>query len=301
MKNYKFISHNNDRIDKVIQNELKSDSVSRTVIKRHIEEGFLKIDGQVISRPNFIIKPNQEVEFTVKETESKDYLAKQDIKINIVYEDEFIIVIDKPNNMVVHPGAGNKENTLANALAFYLEKQNKNNFGLVHRIDKQTTGLLLIAKDEKTLKIMQNKMKAREIKRTYLAIVHGIIKERTGTINAPIGRDRNNRLRMAVTDINSKNAITHFEIIKRSKRYSLVQLKLETGRTHQIRVHMEYIKHPVVLDNMYGKTKNIANDNGQLLHAEKLEFIHPYSNQNMKFFSKPPKKFEDFLNYDFNI
>jgi 23S rRNA pseudouridine1911/1915/1917 synthase len=301
LKNFSFKSQKEDRIDKILQEHLSEHNVSRTVIKKHIIEGFLKINDLVVSRPNFIIKKDHKVDFILKENENKDFLEKQNIEINIVFEDEYLIVIDKPNNMVVHPGAGNKKDTLANALAFYLEKQNKNNFGLVHRIDKQTTGLLLIAKDEKTLKIMQNQMKNREIKRTYLAICHGIIKERTGTINAPIGRDRNNRLRMSVTDINSKNAITHFEVIKRSKRYSLVQLKLETGRTHQIRVHMEYIKHPIVLDNMYGKTKNIANDKGQLLHAEKIEFIHPYNKSNMKFFSTLPKKFEEFLNNDFYI
>ena len=199
--------------------------------------------------------------------------------------------------MVVHPGAGNKEHTLVNALINHTKDLSINNGeirpGIVHRIDKDTSGVLLVAKTEKVHEILAAGFKNKTIKRVYVALLKGIFPNTSATIDAPIGRDKNNRLRNTVTDENSKSAVTHLKVIKRFEKFTLVELKLETGRTHQIRVHMKYIGYPVYNDPVY--TSDKSSDFGQFLHAKSLEFDHPITKEHMYFESELPLEFKEFL------
>ena len=218
--------------------------------------------------------------------------------LNIVYEDDDVMVVDKPSGIVVHPGNGNTSNTLVNGLMYYSESLSKLNGdfrpGIVHRIDKDTSGLLLIAKTDKAHISLSTQLKNKTINRIYIALVKGVINHDTGEIDAPIGRDKNDRKKMCVTSTNSKKAVTHFKVLERYKNASLIECKLDTGRTHQIRVHMKYINHPVVNDPIYNNSKNLYNF-GQMLHEKTIGFIHPTINKYMEFTSNPPKEFYDIL------
>ena len=220
--------------------------------------------------------------------------------LDIVYEDDDVIVINKPNGMVVHPAAGNYSGTLVNGLMYYSKNLSTINGefrpGIVHRIDAYTTGLLVVAKNDKAHEFLARQLEEKTTHRKYWAIVWGVIQNDTGTIDAPIGRDLNNRKKMAVTAVNSKGAITHFRVLERFKNATLIELKLETGRTHQIRVHMDYIGYPVVNDPVYGNRK-LIDDTGQCLHAKELGFIHPRTNQYMEFNSELPECFINLLEY----
>ena len=280
------------RIDKYLSSRI---SFSREVIIKMIKLGKILVNKKEI-KPNYIVKINDEIslgEYIQEESTFKH----QNIPLDIVYEDEDIIVINKQSGLTVHPGSGNKDNTLVNALLYY----NKNlsdiggleRPGIVHRIDKDTSGLILLAKNNKTHEILSDYFKNKTIKRTYIALVKGIIENSSGTIDAPIGRDENNRLKMTVTDKNAKEAVTNFKVIKRFKKYTLLSLNLETGRTHQIRVHMKYINHPVFNDPLY--TNDKCTEFGQFLHSSEMEFIHPNTNEKMKFLAPLPVEFKEYI------
>lgn len=223
-------------------------------------------------------------------------LKGEEIDLDILYEDDYILVVNKPSGMVVHPGAGNSEHTLANALVGHTDKLSSENGefrpGIVHRIDKDTSGVLLVAKNDKVHEILAQGFKNKTIKRVYIALLDGVFPNSSATVDAPIGRDKNNRIKYTVTSENAKNAVTHLKVLKRYKGHTLVELRLETGRTHQIRVHMKYIGYPVHNDPLYGQS---SSDFGQFLHASSLEFAHPITGELMHFESSLPNEFEDFL------
>ena len=221
------------------------------------------------------------------------------MNLEIIYEDDDVIVVNKPNGLVVHPAPGNYSNTLVNGLMYHSKKLSSINGefrpGIVHRIDAYTTGLLMVAKNDKAHLSLAKQLEEKTTTRKYIALVWGIIKEDSGTIDAPIGRDKNDRKKMCVTDVNSKEAITNFKVLERYKNATLIELSLKTGRTHQIRVHMNYIGHPVVNDPVYGRRK-LIDDSGQCLHAKTLGFIHPTLNKYMEFDSELPDCFINILN-----
>ena len=218
--------------------------------------------------------------------------------IDIIYEDKYLAIINKKSGVVVHPAVGNRNHTLVNGLMHHfnnLSTKDQIRPGIVHRLDKDTSGLMIVAKDDKTHELLSEMIKEKQVERKYLALVHGIIKHEKGTIDAPLGRDITNRQKYAVTDINSKEAITHFKVIERLKEATLIECKLETGRTHQIRVHMAYIGHPIVNDPVYGR-KKVINNFGQMLHSTSIKLIHPITKQELKFNQEPPKEFLEILN-----
>ena len=276
----------NMRIDNFLS--LKTD-ISRSQIQSLIKDGKVLVNNK-LEKSSYKVRENDEItyEYEVKE----NHLSPEKIDLDIVYEDDDILVINKPNGLVVHPGPGNYEHTLANALVYYSKNLSDVNGefrpGIVHRIDAYTTGLLVVAKNNKAHEILASNLASKAIKRTYIALVWGKINEDTGTIDAPIGRDPKDRKKMAVV-ANGKKAITHFKVLERYARATLIELELETGRTHQIRVHMNYINHPVVNDPVYGQAK-LINDEGQMLHARKLEFVHPITNKKMEFEVPLPDK-----------
>ena len=219
------------------------------------------------------------------------------MELDIVYEDDDIIIINKPSGMVVHPGNGNYSHTLVNGLMYYTNNLSDVNGvirpGIVHRIDKDTSGLIIIAKNNKTHDILSQYFQNKTITRTYIALIKGELSTNSATIDAPIGRSETDRKKMAVTAKNSKNAVTHLEVLKRYKGYTLVKLKLDTGRTHQIRVHMSYIGHPVYNDPVY--TNDKCSEFGQFLHSFSMEFIHPTTKESMYFECQIPEYFENHL------
>ena len=204
------------------------------------------------------------------------------------------MIINKKSGMVVHPAPGHYDDTMVNALLFYLNKGTTKNIrpGIVHRLDKDTSGLMVVAKDEKTMELLSNLMSKHQINRHYLAIVDGVISENSATIDAPIGRDPNDRQKMKVTDVNGKEAITNFKVLERFEKNTYIECILETGRTHQIRVHMKYINHPVTNDPVYGKT---SDEFGQMLHSYSIEFIHPIAHKKLRFEVEPPIEFKNKL------
>jgi 23S rRNA pseudouridine1911/1915/1917 synthase len=220
------------------------------------------------------------------------------MNLDIVYEDDDVIVVNKANGVVVHPAVGSPNHTLVNGLMFHSHNLSDVNGefrpGIVHRIDAYTTGLLMVAKNNEAHNFLAKQLEEKKTTRVYVALVHGVINNDTGTIDAPIGRDKSDRKKMAVTDINGKDAVTHFKVLKRFKNATLIELKLETGRTHQIRVHMNYIGHPVVNDPVYGNRK-LIDDSGQCLHAKVLGFIHPKTHKYMEFDSELPECFTNIL------
>lgn len=225
-------------------------------------------------------------------------LEPEKMDLDIVYEDDDVIVVNKANGIVVHPAIGNTNHTLVNGLLYHSKLSDVNGEfrpGIVHRIDAYTTGLLMVAKNNKAHEVLAHELEQKNTHRKYVALVWGVIKEDTATIDAPIGRDINDRKKMSVTDINAKEAVTHLKVLERYKNATLVELQLETGRTHQIRVHMAYIGHPVVNDPVYGKRKLIDNT-GQCLHAKELGFIHPKTKKYMEFTSELPECFTNILN-----
>ena len=242
-------------------------------------------------------KVSNDEEITIIDEEEDIDIKAENIPLDIIYEDDDLMVINKQSGMVVHPAPGNYSKTLVNALMYRSNSLSSINGkfrpGIVHRIDKDTSGLLIIAKNDKAHAILADELKDKKIKRKYIALVDGIISHDTGTIDAPIGRDINDRKKMSVTSLNSKNAITHFTVIDRLKNATLLECILDTGRTHQIRVHMKYINHPVINDPVYNK--KIYGDFGQMLHAKEIEFIHPTTKKIMNFSCDAPKEFYEIL------
>ena len=283
------VENNSDiRIDKYLMDIL---NLSRTKVQKLIEHNKILVNDEIIKN-SYIVRTDDEIKIDELIEEPIDIVPIK-MDLDIVYEDDFLIVINKPSGLVVHPASGHYNDTLVNGIMYHLNiKSTENRAGIVHRIDKDTSGLLLIAKDEETLMYLSDELKKRKVKRVYEALVSGVIMHNTGTIDAPIGRDQNNRQKMSVTEINSKDAKTHFKVLKRFKDSTLIECTLETGRTHQIRVHMNYIKHPIINDPVYG-TK--INDYGQMLHAKKLGFIHPKTKEYVEFTKEPDNEFNKML------
>ncbi len=279
-----------ERIDKYLAEEL---GISRSTVKKMIDEGFVLVNGKEVKASLILSEAD---ELFVKDGFIKEAsFEAEDIPINIVYEDDDLLVINKKSGMVVHPGNGNTSGTLVNALMHYTKNlSNKEAFrpGIVHRIDKDTSGLMLVAKNDKAHDILAEGFKNKTIKREYIALVCGVIGEDSGVIDAPIGRDAKDRKKMCVTSENSKKAVTHFKVLKRYEDYTLLKLILDTGRTHQIRVHMKYIGHPVYNDPVYGKAYN---DFGQFLHSASIDFEQPTTHEHLHFECDVPKEFQDFL------
>ncbi len=285
------VNEENIRLDQYLANSLDR---SRSKIQKDIKEGLVCVNGKTVNS-SYILNIDDEISITERQNIDSN-IKSSDIDVDVVYEDEYLLVINKQSGLVVHPAPGHYTDTLVNALAtkFKLSNMDSDRPGIVHRIDKDTSGLMLVAKDEKTHEKLSEMIKNKEVERIYISLVHGVINHDTGTIDAPIGRDPNNRQKMCVTDKNSKDSITHFKVLKRYKDKTLVECKLETGRTHQIRVHFNYINHPVVGDPIYGKKTNVT-EFGQYLHSKSIRFTHPITNQELYFEVDLPKEFKDML------
>ncbi len=284
---------NDVRIDKYIADNT---DYSRNLILNLIKNGDILVNDSKI-KPSYKVKQGDKITINNVKTNTEDIIP-WDYPLDIVFEDDDIIIVNKPSGMVVHPGNGNKDHTLVNALKSYTDKLSDINgverLGIVHRIDKDTSGLIMIAKTNKAHEILGEYFKEHSIRREYIALLCGVFPHDTATIDAPIGRDEKNRLRMTVTPNNSKKAITHLEVLKRYKAgYTLVKARLETGRTHQIRVHTKYIGYPVYNDPVYSNKS--TGDFGQFLHSYSMEFIHPITKEKMYFKRDVPKYFKDFL------
>lgn len=286
-----------ERIDKFLS-VLLEDS-SRNAIQKLIENGKVLVNGAIVNKK---YKVSTDDEITMLPSELKPLDAEpEDIPLDIVYEDEHLLVVNKPRGMVVHPAPGNYSGTLVNALLYHCKDSLSGingilRPGIVHRIDKDTSGLLIVAKTDKAHLGLAEQIKEHSFTREYNAVIVGHLKEQEGTINAPIGRNPKDRKKMCVTQTNSKNAVTHYNTIQDYEGYSHISLKLETGRTHQIRVHMAHIGHAVAGDYVYGNDKKSAYLNGQCLHAIKIGFVHPITQEYLEFTSDLPDYFTEFLN-----
>jgi len=288
------VSNGGIRLDSyLISSVLKS----RSKIQSMIRDGYVRVNGGTV-KSSYVVKSGDIIEVSdVPNVEMSCLPEKMDL--DIVYEDDDVIVVNKANGVVVHPAVGNNSGTLVNGLLYYSDSlsgvNGKFRPGIVHRIDAYTTGLLMVAKNDKAHESLARQLEAKTTRRVYWALVWGVIPNDTGTIDAPIGRDINDRKKMCVTASNSKHAVTHFRVLERYKRATLIELSLETGRTHQIRVHMNYIGYPIVNDPVYGRRKLIDNS-GQCLHAKTLGFIHPTTGKEMMFDSSLPDCFVNILN-----
>ena len=268
---------------------------SRSKIQKLIKDEIILVNDNPISS-SYTVKENDLIKILDFEEETIDLLPEK-MDLDIVYEDEYLLVINKKSGIVVHPALGNYNHTLVNGLLYHFGKLGKDKIrpGIVHRIDKDTSGLLIVAKNDQLLETLSKMISKKEVERTYLALVWGVVMHEKGTIDAPIGRDINNRQKYSVTDINSKESVTHFKVIDRFKDATLLELKLDTGRTHQIRVHLEYIKHPIVNDEIYCKKKVFNKEFGQMLHSKSLKFTHPVTKKELFFEVDPPKEFLSLL------
>ena len=286
------------RIDLVLSLQLQE--VSRSFVQKLLEKGAVTVNGKVCDSKKYKVNSGDDIEITVPEPEELKIEA-ENIPLDIVYEDDDLMVVNKPRGMVVHPAVGNENGTLVNAIMYHCgDRLSSINGvirpGIVHRIDKDTSGLLMIAKNDMAHESLSQQLAEHSITRRYEALVFNNFNEDEGTVDAPIGRDPKNRLKQAVTSQNSKHAVTHWRVLERFGKYTLVEAKLETGRTHQIRVHMSYIKHPLVGDFVYGPSKQPFSVEGQLLHAKILGFVHPRTRQYMEFERPRPEIFEETLN-----
>lgn len=298
MKEYTFIIDENitgKRLDVFLTEQLTE--LSRTQAQRLIEEEGVLVNGRK-EKAKFRLKNSDVVSCRIPDPEPLE-VSPEYIALDIYYEDGDLLVINKPQGMVVHPAHGNYQGTLVNALLHHCQDLSGINGvmrpGIVHRIDKDTSGLLMVAKNDLTHQSLARQLKEHSIKREYLALVHGKIKEPGGIIDAPIGRDPKDRKKMAVVTRNSKDAITHYHVLERFQNYTLLECRLKTGRTHQIRVHMAYLNHPVVGDPKYGPKKSHLGFTGQALHAQTLGFMHPRLEEWMEFSAPPPSHFSKAL------
>ena len=298
IKTYKVEPEHHDlRIDRYLA--LIEPKFSRMHFNNLIKDGNVTVNEKVIS-PSYKIKSMDEIIVNFVEEEfNPNEIKPYKFDLDIIYEDDDVIVINKPKGLVVHPGDGHHDDTLVNALV-YANKELSNvngleRVGIVHRIDKDTSGLLLVCKNNYAHMFIAEQLQNHSMHREYYALVMGRIEEDNGKINAPIARDKTNRMKMCVDPINGRSAVTHFTVVQRFEKYTLIDCKLETGRTHQIRVHMEYIKHPVVGDPLYGKNNCGIYNNGQLLHAYKLTFVHPTTKKEMTFEAPLPDYFKEVL------
>lgn len=272
--------------------------LSRSRIQNLIKDGLVEVRGRQV-KANYRVKPDDEICLEIPPPE-EILIIPEDIPLDILYEDNDLLVINKPTGMVVHPASGCYSGTLVNALLFHCKSLSKAGgkmrSGIVHRLDKDTSGILVAAKNDFSHLSLSVQFKNRTVKREYYAVVHGVLKEEWGTIDAPIGRHPKDRKRMTVTEGKVREAVTHFEVLERFSKYSLLKIKLETGRTHQIRVHMAYIHHPVLGDSQYGPKKKRYNLPGQVLHAALLGFVHPRTSEYMEFSAPLPESFCRILN-----
>ena len=289
------IDNDGIRLDKYLMDKL---DISRSKVQKLIELDKILVNGKIV-KSSYVVKENDII--LVSDIEEENYdIEPENIKLDIVYEDEYLLVVNKPSGMVVHPGNGNYNHTLVNALMYHCN----NNLstvngtirpGIVHRIDADTSGLLLVAKNDMVHNDLAKQISEKSVVRKYICLVQGVIEEDSATIDAPIGRDKNNRKKMCVTGDNSKDAITHIKVIERYHSSTLIECTLETGRTHQIRVHMAYINHPVVNDLVYGYNRVDDASFGQMLHAKEIGFVHPVTKEFMDFQVEPPKRFLEIL------
>lgn len=283
------------RLDLFVISVIKD--LSRMNAKRLIEDGNVQVNLKN-SKVSYKVQNGDIIEIHIPEAKQLD-LKAQEIPIEVVYEDSDIIVVNKPKGLVVHPANGNWDGTLVNAIMAICKDSlsgigGEVRPGIVHRLDKDTSGLLIIAKNDKAHINMSNEIKNREVKKVYIALVRGIVAENEATINMPIGRSNKDRKKMAVVK-NGKEAITHFKVIKRFDKYTLLEVKIDTGRTHQIRVHLSEIGHPVVGDEIYSNGKNEFGVHGQLLHAKSLDFKHPITGKDMHLEAELPEEFKNIL------
>ena len=289
------VSQDGMRLDAYIAK--KENNLSRSMIQKLIQSANILVNGSV-QKESYKVKMNDIITINIPLAKESE-LLKQNIPLNIIYEDDDILVINKEKGMVVHPGNGNPDGTLVNAIMAHCGDSlsgigGEKRPGIVHRLDKDTSGLIIVAKNDKAHINLTNQIKNREVKKIYIALVRGIIAENEATINMPISRDPKDRIKMAVNK-NGKEAITHFKVLERYKRYTLIELKIDTGRTHQIRVHMSHIGFPVVGDEVYSNGKNEFGIKGQMLHAKSLDFLHPITNKKMHFEAPVPEYFEDVI------
>ena len=283
------------RIDKYLGDTISD--LSREMIIKLIKDGEVLVNGKTI-KSSYKATENDEVLINIPEPKEIN-IVPQNIPLNIVYEDQDILVINKQKGLVVHPGNGNEDGTLVNAIMAYCKKDLSGiggviRPGIVHRIDKDTSGILIIAKNDKAHLNISEQIKNHQVKKTYIALVRGIVKENEATINMPIGRSTKDRTKMAV-DRNGKEAITHFSVIKRYEDMTLLKVRIETGRTHQIRVHLSHIGYPIIGDNVYSNGKNKFNVVGQMLHSYEIEFTHPTTGEKMVLKAELPEYFKNII------
>lgn len=286
-----------DRIDALLAQNVPE--LTRSAAQRLLEAGAVSVDGRVVKK-NHKCSAGERIELILPETQETE-LRPQDIPLDIVYEDEDVVVVNKPRGMVVHPAPGHPDATLVNALMYHCGDSlsgigGEKRPGIVHRIDKDTSGLLIAAKNDAAHLHLSAQLADRSLSRIYEAVVRGNFREERGTVNAPIGRHPTDRKKMAVTDKNSRAAVTHWEVIARYRGYTHIRCRLETGRTHQIRVHMAHIGHPLLGDQVYGAPSPDKGLEGQCLHARELKFIHPRTGEPMRIQTELPPYFLDVLN-----
>ena len=286
----------NTRIDRFISDQMSD--ISRSYIQKLIKDGCVTADSKPV-KANYKVKEGDHIEIVLPEPVSLD-IEPQNIPLDILYEDDDVLLVNKPKDMVVHPSAGHLDGTLVNALLYHCKDSLSSingvmRPGIVHRIDKDTTGVLIICKNDKAHNCIADQLKIHSSTRRYHAIVYNNIKEDTGTIDSPIGRHPVDRKKMAINHKNGKEAITHFKVLERFGKYTYVQCELETGRTHQIRVHMASIGHPLLGDEVYGSAKQPYKTSGQVLHAKVFGFVHPTTGEYMEFETPLPEYFEDLL------
>ncbi|MGO4181511.1 RluA family pseudouridine synthase [Paenibacillus sp. MCAF9] len=285
-----------ERVDKFVTDSIDDQGVSRTQVQEWIKAGAVQVDDKV-AKANLKVAEGNRVVLIIPEPEEAA-IVPENIPLEVIYEDSDLIVINKKRGMVVHPAPGHSSGTLVNALMYHCKDLSGINGlirpGIVHRIDKDTTGLLMAAKNDLAHISLAEQLKEHTVTRKYIALVHGNLPHDQGTIDAPIGRDLNDRKLFTVTEHNSRHAVTHFHVLERLGDYTIVELQLETGRTHQIRVHMKYIGHPLAGDPVYGRNKTVALK-GQALHATLLGFTHPRSGERLEFEMPLPADFENVL------
>ena len=296
MEKYKIGEENvNYRIDKLIP--ILNKDITRAMAQKLLEDGKILVDGKNV-KSSYKVKLDDEVSIEIPEAKETE-IIEEDIPLDVLYEDEYIIAVNKPKGMVVHPANGNYTGTLVNALLYRCKNSlsgigGEIRPGIVHRLDKDTSGVIIVAKCDKAHLNLSEQIKNHEVKKTYIALVRGTVQNDEATIDMPIARSKKDRKKMDI-DKNGKKAITHFKVLKRFDGYTLLKVNIETGRTHQIRVHLMRVGYPIVGDTVYSNGKNPFNVTGQMLHAKIIEFKHPITGENMKIEAPLPKYFEDII------
>lgn len=287
------------RLDRWLSEQVEMEGITRSALQRLCEENRVLLQEMPLSK-NYKLKGNEQVMVEIPDAKPLDVIA-QDIPVEIVYEDNDLLVVNKPKGMVVHPAPGNYDGTLVNALLYHCEGRLSGingviRPGIVHRIDKDTSGLLIVAKNDEAHIKLSEQIKVHSFTRIYNAVVYGGFTQEEGTVDEPIGRSTNDRKKMCVTTKNARNAVTHYRVLERLGGFTNLELRLETGRTHQIRVHMAYIGHPVAGDSVYGPKKILTKLAGQCLHARTIGFVHPRTGEYLEFTSELPDYYTTFLN-----